>query len=83
MLNPYCSACAGVFYRHGTPMQRSKQQLQILFQPEETVPSPAPEVRARSIELLSLMLLEVIRKRRATNEEEGNERKDSNDASRT
>ncbi len=61
-----------------TPMQRFEQQ-KILFQPEETAPSLPPEIKAKSIELLSLMLLEIIRNKMITNKEESNERKDSAD----
>ncbi len=61
-----------------TPMQRFEQQ-KILFQPEEKAPSLPPEIKAKSIELLSLMLLEIIRNKMITNKEESNERKDSAD----
>src|ERR1700761_6203451 len=49
-------------------MHRSKQQWHLLFQPEQPIPNPSPELRTRCIELLSLMLREVARRRSATND---------------
>jgi hypothetical protein len=74
---------AGVFYPDRRGMQGTKQQLQLLFQPEEMAPSLSPELRARTVELLSLMLRETARRGPSTNKEETDERQTSTDTPRT
>jgi len=60
-----------------------KQQLQLLFQPEEMAPSLSPEVKARTIELLSLMLRETLQNGPSTNKEANDERQNSANTPRT
>jgi hypothetical protein len=64
-------------------MQGMKQQLQLLFQPEEMAPSLSPEVKARTIELLSLMLRETVKNGPSTNKEATDERQNSANTPRT
>jgi hypothetical protein len=64
-------------------MQGMKQQLQLLFQPEEMAPSLSPEVKARTIELLSLMLRETLQNGPSTNKEATDERENSANTPRT
>jgi hypothetical protein len=64
-------------------MQGMKQQLQLLFQPLEMAPSLSPEVKARTIELLSLMLRETVQREPSTNKEATDERQDSVNTPRT
>ena len=64
-------------------MQGMKQQLQLLFQPEEMAPSLSPEVKARTIELLSLMLRETVQNGPSTNKEATDERENSANTPRT
>jgi len=64
-------------------MRVMKQQLQLLFQPEEMAPSLSPEVKARTIELLSLMLRETLQNGPSTNKEATDERQNSTNTPRT
>jgi hypothetical protein len=64
-------------------MQGNKQQLQLLFQPEEMAASLSPEVKACTIELLRLMLRETVRRGPSTNKEETDERQTSTNTPRT
>jgi hypothetical protein len=74
---------AGVFYADRRGIKGIKQQLQLLFQPEEMAPSLSPEVKARAIELLSLLLRKTLQKEPSITKEQNNERQNSANPPRT